>query len=67
MDPHSSIEDLVRTRQAIRFGAKVREINRQYEQNNNQELDNGVYNKMACEEREQELLSPEGSFGSPRE
>jgi hypothetical protein len=29
----------------IRFHARVREIDRQYERNNNCELDNGVYNK----------------------
>ncbi len=28
----------------IRFEAKVKEIERQYEMNNNAELDNGVYN-----------------------
>jgi hypothetical protein len=27
----------------VKFAAKVKEINRQYEMNNNAELDNGVY------------------------
>lgn len=27
----------------LKFAAKVKEINRQYEMNNNAELDNGVY------------------------
>ena len=40
-----SVEQL-RSRTAIKFGQKVREIDRQYERNNNCELDNGVYNKL---------------------
>ena len=28
---------------AIKFAAKLKEVDRQYEQNNNAELDNGVY------------------------
>ena len=31
---------------AIKFGKNVREINRQYEQNNNADLDNGVVNEQ---------------------
>jgi hypothetical protein len=31
----------------IRFGNKVREIDRQYEKLNNQDFDNGVYHKFA--------------------
>jgi hypothetical protein len=30
-------------KKCIKFAAKVKEINRQYEMNNNAELDNGVY------------------------
>lgn len=30
-------------RKVIKFAAKLQEINRQYELNNNAELDNGVY------------------------
>lgn len=33
----------------IRFGAKVKDIDRQYEKNNNGDVDNGVYNKFVCE------------------
>lgn len=32
-------------RRVIRFGPKVKEIDRQYELNNNGELDNGVYHQ----------------------
>lgn len=31
---------------AVKFSAKCRDCNRQYEQNNNQEVDNGVYNQF---------------------
>ena len=33
-------------RRCIKFAARVKDINRQYEMNNNCELDNGVYNKF---------------------
>lgn len=35
--------NLVEPRKIIKFKAKLAEINRQYEMNNNAELDNGVY------------------------
>lgn len=34
---------LMLPRRTIKFGAKAAEIDRQYEMNNNAELDNGVY------------------------
>lgn len=44
---HSSVEDNMLIKQDImRFEVKVRELDRQYEMNNNGELDNGVYNKF---------------------
>ncbi len=36
---------VIEKRSAIKLGAKVREVDRQYEKNNNCEVDNGVYNK----------------------
>jgi len=36
---------LLEPRRVIKFNAKIREINRQYELNNNAELDNGVYHQ----------------------
>lgn len=41
----SSINKLLVPRSAIKFSAKVKEIDRQYELNNNAMLDNGVYNQ----------------------
>lgn len=35
----------------IKFAARCRELDRQYEANNNADLDNGVYNKLANESR----------------
>lgn len=32
-------------RRVIKFAAKVKEVDRQYEANNNAELDNGVYHQ----------------------
>ncbi|CAI2382573.1 unnamed protein product [Moneuplotes crassus] len=40
------IEELRRDRKVLKFNAKCRDFNRQYEMNNNCELDNGVYNKF---------------------
>lgn len=39
------ILDLIESRRIIKFGPKVRDIDRQYEINNNADLDNGVYHK----------------------
>jgi len=44
---HSSVEELLERKSIIIwFGAKVKEIDHQFELNNNGELDNGVYNKF---------------------
>ena len=39
-------ERLIYDRRVIRYAPRVKDINRQYELNNNQEVDNGVYNKF---------------------
>jgi hypothetical protein len=44
------VEDLVVNRKILKFAHKVKEIDRQYEKNNNCELDNGVYNKAVEDE-----------------
>ena len=41
----TAIRALVVPRNIIRFAPKVKEIERQYEMNNNAELDNGVYHQ----------------------
>jgi len=43
---------LLANKKAIKFAARVKDINRQYEMNNNCELDNGVYNKFVKESTE---------------
>lgn len=44
---HSSVQELIEQKSIIIwFGPKVKEIDHQYELNNNGELDNGVYNKF---------------------
>jgi hypothetical protein len=40
-------ELLIDRREIIKFGIRVREINKNYELNNNADLDNGVFNKFA--------------------
>lgn len=47
-----SIKDLIEDRKIIKFGARVRDIDRQYEINNNADLDNGVYHKFDEDEEE---------------
>jgi hypothetical protein len=39
-------ENLLADRRAIKYAPRVKDINRQYEMNNNGEVDNGVYNKF---------------------
>ncbi len=45
-------------KRVIKFNAKIREINRQYELNNNAELDNGVYHQ---DDEESDLGVPCGT------
>lgn len=40
-----TFKEMVRSKKAIQFKGKTREINRKYEENNNGEMDNGVYNE----------------------
>lgn len=47
-DLTSTIQQLmVEKHQVIKFGLRVREIDKNYELNNNFDLDNGVFNKFA--------------------
>lgn len=45
-----SIKELLESKRIIKFAARCRDIDRQYEINNNADLDNGVYHKYAEEE-----------------
>ena len=45
----TEITDLITPRRVIKFSTKCREKNRIYEQNNNADLDNGVYNEFVNE------------------
>lgn len=44
-------------KEVIQFGAKARDADRQYEKNNNGDLDNGVYNDMVCVSRKRSVSS----------
>ena len=46
---NSEKEAAVLPKKAIKFSPQVKDLDRQYEKNNNCELDNGVYNKMICD------------------
>ena len=37
------VKEMIRSKGAVKYSVKVKEINRQYEMNNNANLDNGVY------------------------
>ena len=59
----ASVQELMIDKKMLKFNAKVKEINRQYEQNNNAELDNGVYHQDSDEEEKKEKVnSIETSF-----
>ena len=46
-------EQLLTREKVIKFGAKVREVNREYEKFNNLDFDNGVYHKFAYKNQPQ--------------
>jgi len=45
-----SIKELIQSKSCLKFAARVREIDKQYEVNNNAELDNGVYHDFGKDE-----------------
>jgi len=50
----SEVKKLIINKKIIKFGAKCRDLDRQYEQNNNADLDNGVYNEFINEQEKEE-------------
>ena len=55
---------LILKKNCIKFAPKCKDIDRQYEMNNNCELDNGVYNKFVRESSHSKSSSVSSS-GSP--
>lgn len=55
------IQDLMAPNKAIKFLKKCREPNRVYEQNNNGDMDNGVYNECINDQSEVKLEDIEES------
>lgn len=45
-------ENMIFEKKVIKYAARVKDVNRQYEMNNNCELDNGVYNKFVKQSTE---------------
>lgn len=54
-------------RNMIKFAARCRDQDRQYEINNNAELDNGVYHKFVYSSKDGNEEPPEGGQNDPRE
>lgn len=52
-----SMKALLQSKRVIKFAARVREIDKQYEINNNAELDNGVYHKLEEEEAKENEIA----------
>jgi len=50
--PLSIDEDMMVDKKVIKFAPRVKDVDRQYEMNNNCELDNGVYNKFVKQSTE---------------
>ena len=61
---HDSVQDLMVDKKVFKFAPKVKEVDRQYEANNNAELDNGVYHQEENEEVKKEP-SPLRSQNTP--
>ena len=53
------IKDMIQDRRCIKFAPRVREIDKQYEVNNNAELDNGVQHDFGKEEEEKKKKEEE--------
>lgn len=53
----SEIKEMIQSKSCLKFAHRVREIDKQYEVNNNAELDNGVYHDFNQVEREDSLQS----------
>ena len=52
-----SIRELIMPKNIIKFGARVRDIDRQYEINNNADLDNGVFHKLDENENNDQVIN----------
>lgn len=50
----NSVKELMQSKGCMKFAARIRDIDKQYEINNNAELDNGVYHKFAEDENKEE-------------
>jgi len=48
----SEIKDLIQSKSCLKFSTRAREIDQQYEVNNNAELDNGVYHDFNKDDKE---------------
>ena len=53
-DTKRIIRENMQDKKWLKFSAKWRDVNKQYEMNNNWELDNGVYNKFILDEGKQD-------------
>ena len=58
--------EMMESKSILKFGPKVREIDRQYEINNNADLDNGVYNQVKENGLSDEDLPKQSSLKSSR-
>lgn len=61
----SEIKDMLQSRSCIYFVGKVREIDKQYEVNNNADLDNGVYHDFGKDEDKEDEKKEEKTEQSP--
>jgi hypothetical protein len=48
----TEVKEMIVPKRCLKFAHKCRDVDRQYEQNNNADLDNGVYNNCANDEEE---------------
>jgi hypothetical protein len=55
---------MIQPKSCLRFNKQVRDVNQQYEVNNNAELDNGVYHEFNELKKEDSLQS---DFREPKE
>lgn len=62
----TEIREMIQSKSCLKFAQRVREIDKQYEVNNNAELDNGVYHyfNIGGEDKQKDKVEREDSLQS---
>jgi len=59
-----SMREMMVSKRCLKFAARARDADKQYEMNNNADLDNGVYHKVDEEEKKEEENKEQNTHNS---